>query len=231
MGNAACWAILDQTKITALRGTVNWSSRLNVKTLPVFHPAAVLRQMPMRVSVIADYRKARRESEFPEIRRPERWITILEPDSNSCGLAAGHEWFTRPASAYAVDIETRKGQISMVGFARSRDDALVIPFRNETGDPNYWPTEETEFDAWKLVIKGLQTKTPKIFQNGVYELSYFIRMGIHVNNAFHDTMLFHHSEFIELPKSLGFLGSIYCNDVAWKNMVRHGETNSLKRDE
>lgn len=240
MGNAACWAILDQTKITALRGTVALSERLGIKTLPMFHPAAILRQQPMRVSAIADLRKAKREAEFPEIRRPERYITILDPvycsSKGVVGLDAGYEWFTRPAGAYAVDIETSRGQITMVGFARSNSDALVIPLRVSqksilgSGDesPNYWPTPDMELNAWRLIIKGLNTSTPKIFQNGVYDLSYFIRMGVHVKNALHDTMLWHHSEFIELPKSLGFLGSIYCNDVAWKSMVRH---ESLKRDE
>jgi uracil-DNA glycosylase len=227
LGNAACWAILGSTKISALRGTVAWSNRLGVKTLPTFHPAAVLRQPVMRVSVIADLRKASREAEFPEIRRPERFITIIDPTDS--GLRDGYDWFLRPARAYAVDIETRRGQITMVGFARSASDALVIQFRNENGDPNYWPTSELEFAAWKLAIHGLATATPKIFQNGVYDLSYFIRMGIHVKNVAHDTMLWSHSEFIELPKSLGYLGSIYANEVAWKSMVRHGE--NLKRDE
>ena len=132
MGNAACWALLGQTKITSLRGTVSLSNKaltgLEVKTLAVFHPAAVLRQFPMRVSNIADFRKAAREAQFPEIRRPQRWITILDPTPQ--GLTDGHAWFQRPATAYAVDIETRRGQITMVGFARSKDDALVVVFRD-----------------------------------------------------------------------------------------------------
>lgn len=225
MGNAACWALLDQTKITSLRGTVAWSQRLGVKVLPTFHPAAVLRQPPMRVSVTSDYTKAARERMFPEIVRPERWIYIVDPDPE--GLARAYEWLAAPARAYAVDIETWRGQISMIGFARDKSNSLVIPFRNQDGS-NHWPTPELEFDAWKLAIFGLQTSVPKIFQNGVYDLSYFIKLGIHVRNATHDTMLWHHSEYPELPKSLGFLGSIYANDLAWKTMVRH---TSLKRDE
>jgi hypothetical protein len=44
-----------------------------------------------------------------------------------------------------------------------------------------------------------------------------------------DTMLLHHSMYPELPKSLGFLGSIYTNEAAWKLMRRDAE--ELKRDE
>jgi len=230
IGNAPCWAVLGQTAITKLRGTVAMSNKaltgLEIKCLPTFHPAAVLRQMPMRVSCLADYQKAAREAEFPEIVRPERYIYIVDPTED--GLRLGYEWLKRPASAYANDIETARGQITMVGFARSPSDAMVVPFRNQDLS-SYWPTAELEFKAWKLVIAGLESPVPKIFQNGVYDLSYFIRMGIHVNNAQHDTMLWHHSEYPELPKSLGYLGSVYCNDVAWKTMVRHG--NELKRDE
>jgi len=224
LGNAACWAILGQTKITTLRGTVAWSDRVEIKTLPTFHPAAVLRQPPMRVSVIADLTKAKREAEFREIRRPERWILQIDPTEQ--GISDARNWFQRPAGAYAIDIETHRGLITMVAFARLKDDILVIQFRN--GDGNYWPTDELEFKAWKTLSLGLESDKPKIFQNGVYDLSYFIRMGLTVRNAQHDTMLWHHSEYPELPKSLGYLGSIYCNEIAWKSIPTY---DSFKRDE
>jgi RNA polymerase subunit RPABC4/transcription elongation factor Spt4 len=233
LGNVSCWALLEQTKISELRGTIAWSERLKTKVLPTYHPAAILRQPNMRPVTIADLIKASREAEFSEIRRPERWITILDPSEE--GIAEGYEWFRRPALAYANDIETHKRQITIIGFARSKDDALVIPFRRETKElspglsPNYWPTPELEFKAWKLAIHGLQTIQPKIFQNGVYDISYYLRMGILPKNVAHDTMLWHHALYPELPKSLGFLGSIYSNEIAWKLMRRNAD--SLKRDE
>jgi uracil-DNA glycosylase len=245
MGNAACWAVLDQTKITALRGTVSWSNRINAKALPTFHPAAVLRQLPMRVSCIADYQKAAREAEFPEIRRPERWITIPSPDS--AGIDEIRGWLSRFTGHHTVDIETLRGQISIIGLAGAKDRALSVPFRDAKSDKghlvdvgriakflgreggiNFWPTPELEFAAWKLMINAIESQSEKTFQNGVYDMSYFIRMGIHPRNARNDTMLWHHSEYIELPKSLGYMESIYCNDIAVKLMGRH---DSLKRDE
>jgi len=225
MGNAACWATIFQTKITALRGTVTWSEELNVKVLPTFHPAAVLRQMPMRVSVLADFQKAVREREYREIKRPERYFTVPEPTID--GIREGYEWFKRPARAYANDIETLRSQISIVGFARSADDALVIPIRN-TDFTNYWPTPELEVEAWKLIIHGEQTNVPKIFQNGLFDISHLVRMGIIPRNCQHDTMLWHHAEYPELPKSLGYLASVYCDEVAWKILRTKG---TLKRDE
>lgn len=202
--------------------------RKQYKILATFHPAAVLRQMPMRPTCIADYQKARREIDFPEIRRPERWITILDPTEQ--GIREGYEWFKRPARAYANDIETKNGQITMVGFARSRDDALVIILRDVDNPSaiNYWPTLDLEMKAWELIHHGLQTPQEKIYQNGLYDISHFLKIGLQPRNVRHDTMLWHHSRYPELPKSLGFLGSIYSNDINWKAM-RSNE--SLKRDE
>lgn len=228
MGNAACWALLQQSpKISDLRGYVDWSERLSVKVLPTYHAAYVLRNQTLRTTCIADYRKAKIEATFPEIRRPERWILQIDPTPE--GIRAGYEWFSRPATSYANDIETWYNLISIVGFARSPSDSLVVVFRNSDNptNPNYWPTPELEFEAWKLVIHGLETKVPKIYQNGVFDISHFLRMGIMPRNVTHDTMLWHHAWLPELPKSLGYLGSIYISDVAWKRMRRR---ETLKRD-
>jgi uracil-DNA glycosylase len=249
MGNAACWAILGQTKITSLRGTVNWSDRLGLKVLPVFHPAAILRQWSMRPTSIADLRKAASEREFPEIRRPERWITIPHPSPR--GIDEIRAWLSDPATRIlANDIETVRGQISIIGFARSPSISLVVPFRdchsqggqlvdigrigrstgNDNAGINFWPTADLEQSAWKLCIDTIQSKRVElIFQNGIYDMSYYLRMGILPYRAIHDTMLWHHSEYLELPKALGFLGSLYSNEISWKLMSK--SQDSLKRDE
>lgn len=229
LGNAACWALLGQTKITALRGTISRTNNiltgLDLKVIPTFHPAAVLRQPTMRVTVLADLNKARREAKFKETRRISRFLHVIDP--TEAGLRTGYEWFQKPAIAYANDIETIYNQISIIGFSRAPDDGLVIVFRNEDYS-NYWPTPELEFQAWKLAIHGLQTTTPKIYQNGLFDISYLLRMGIVPKNPRHDTMLWHHSEYPELPKSLGYLGSLYCDEISWKVLHNRG---SLKRDE
>lgn len=229
MGNSATWALtMEAPKITVMRGTItqtNIPRQKQYKLISTFHPAAVLRQMPMRVSVLADFTKASRERGFGEIRRPERYFTIPEPTES--GIREGYEWFKRPATSYANDIETLRGQISIVGFARARDDSLIIPIRNQDYS-NYWPTRELEIEAWKLIIHGEQSPVPKIFQNGLFDISHLVNMGIIPRNCRHDTMLWHHSEYPELPKSLGYLASVYTDEVAWKVLRTRG---TLKRDE
>lgn len=245
LGNTPCWALLGQTKISSLRGTTNWSEKLNLKVVPTYHPAGILRAVENRPDAIADLTKAAREAEFPEIRRLQRFITIPAP--NQTGLGEIREWFTRPTTSYAVDIETVRRQITFISFARSPFDSISIPFRDcnsynnkivelgkvakEIGyEPqvNFWPSAELEVEAWKLVIQTLESPTPKIFQNGIYDLSYLIKMGIHPRNCLHDTMLWHHARYPEKPKSLGYLGSLYAAEIPWKLMGRH---QTLKRDE
>ena len=223
-GNTACWALLGSAAIGNLRGAVSESTLCpGVKVLPTYHPVAVLRNWTYRVIVIADLMKAKREAEFPQIVRPECFITI------SPTLEEINDWVKRPFEALAVDIETTHGQISCIGFARSKSEALVIPFIDwEKPDRSYWPTVDSEITAWCYVRELLRSPAPKIFQNGLYDLQYIWRAGIAPVNVIADTMLLHHSLYPELQKGLGFLGSIYTNHSKWK-LMRHEEVN--KKDE
>ena len=70
----------------------------------------------------------------------------------------------------------------------------------------------------------------KIFQNGLYDISFLWRAyGIGVRGAEEDTMLLHHALYPESLKGLGFLGSIYCDEGAWKGMRKGTET--IKRED
>lgn len=223
-GNTACWAILGESKISVLRGTVKVSPRLNVKVLPTYHPAAVLRQWNLRPIVLSDLEKAVIESATANVQRIERWLTV-EPTLDDIRL-----WSELPAEYYAVDIENPYKQISMIGFARSHNDALVIPFLDETKPNwNYWPTIEEEMEAIRLADKILRRPVPKIFQNGIYDLTHLLRVGYRPAMCEGDSMLLHHSLYPEMLKGLGFLGSIYSSEIAWKSM--RGKGNQLKRDE
>lgn len=224
MGNTACWAILGESKISVLRGTVKFG-KFGFKVLPTYHPAAVLRQWNLRPIVLSDLEKAKTEAEFSTIKRIERWLTI-EPTLEEIA-----EWISRPAQYYAVDIETKfRKQISMIGFARNETDALVIPFVDETKpDWNYWSTVEDEVEAWKLADVALRKLVPKVFQNGIFDLSHLLTAGFRPTMCQDDTMLLHHSLYPEMLKGLGFLGSIYSAEISWKQMRTKGD--NLKRDE
>lgn len=225
LGNTACWATLKQTSISKIRGTIV-NSEFG-KVLPTYHPAAIFRQWDLRPIVQADIMKAAMEKEFPEVRRPQRTI-IYDP------LPAEIETFyalAKEAKGIAVDIETRLGQITCIGFAISKALALVIPFVDDRKPGrNFWPTHISERTAWRWVQSLLELPAPKIFQNGLYDLQYIRRMGLRVVNCIEDTMLLHHAMHPELLKGLGFMGSVYTNEPAWKLMRKRAEDN-LKRDD
>lgn len=227
LGAVASWALLQNPRIGTIRGTTAESVLVpGLKVLPTYHPSAVLRNWPLRTIVIADLLKAAREAEFAEVRRPQRFI-LVRPT-----LAEMWEWWEdhgRYAPFISADIETAKGQITSIGFATHRSHAINIPFIVRKRS-SYWPTLEEEHWAWSFVKMVLETDIPKLGQNFLYDLQYIFKMGIKVKNFREDTMLLHHSLYPELQKGLGFLGSIYTNEPAWK-LMRGKDDEELKRDD
>ena len=226
LGNVACWALLGSSGITALRGAVAESSLIpGQKVIATYHPAAILRDWPKRPIVVADLLKAAREMEFPEIRRVQREITCAETLDE---IDYWIEHYALRATHLAVDIETYRGQIDMIGFASDPEHALNIKFFNTGTHENTWGSVLEEVEARKRVLQLLTLPAKKIFQNGLYDLQYLLREGFTIKNVAEDTMLLHHAMYPELPKGLGFLGSIYTNETAWKLLNR---TKSEKKDE
>lgn len=226
MGNTALWALTGQTKISRYRGTVIWSEQFNCKIVPTYHPAAVMREWKYRPVVLADFIKAKRESEFPEVSLPSFNILIPENDADIRELRA----FLLGAQILAVDIETSREQITCIGFAPSKNLAVVIPFWDlRKSSHSYWEHSH-EVLAWKLVKDVLESDIPKLGQNFMYDLMYLLRMRIQVRNFCEDTMLMHHALYPELEKSLAFLGSIYTDQPAWKQLRPKGRRTE-KKDE
>jgi hypothetical protein len=108
---------------------------------------------------------------------------------------------------------------------------MVIPFWvRQPQSSSYWNTKEEELRAWSCVSALLESAIPKLFQNGLYDVQYLMPMGIKVNNFIEDSMLLHHSIFPELQKGLGFLGSVYTSEPAWK-LMRKRAADTVKADE
>lgn len=219
LGATACWALGLGSAITKLRGFVHetpWG-----KALPTYHPAAVLRNWSLRVSVLLDLVKARREMGFAEIRTISReiWTEPTIPDL--------WQWWDQHGSKsplISVDIETlKRQQISEVGFAASPIQALHIPFcyKEKKEYVQWWPTVKEEVEAWRFVKHVCESDTPKILQNFQYD-SYWLakEAGIVVRNVAHDTMQLQHCWQPELEKSLSFLGSVWLDERSWKS-IRH----------
>lgn len=231
LGNCALWALAGRTGITKYRGTTLLSSHTisDYKLLPSFHPAAVLRQPELRPTAIADLMKALHESTTPEIVRPTREIWI---DPTLDDIREFTAQYIRGCELLSVDIETSGQRITCIGFAPSPAIALVVPLddsRAKSG--SYWETREDELRCWALIRSILEdSTTPKLFQNGLYDIAFLYKAyGIRVANAAEDTMLLHHALQPESLKGLGYLGSIYTDEGAWKHFRTMTET--IKRED
>lgn len=232
LGNTPTWSLLGKTGIAKLRGTTSISTHTvsGFKVLSTYHPAAVLRQWELRPVTVIDLMKAKREAEFPEVRRPKREIWI-EPTIED--LYEFHHLYIESADSVllSTDIETAGDNITCIGFAPSERVAIVIPFYDtRRKGRNYWPTQKLEMKAWTFIRNILGSKSiRKLFQNGLYDIAFLWRAyGIKVYGAVEDTMLLHHALQPESPKALGFLGSVYCSEASWKDMRK---VSTIKRDD
>lgn len=227
LGNTACWAMFHASpSIKKWRGAPMMTTTGH-KALPTYHPSAILRNFSLRPIVFSDFAKIRRESAFPEIRRPERefWLHPTLEDL--------HDFDTqiRSAKKLSVDIETKDRQITCIGFAPRHDLALVIPFyARSRKDGNYWPTLGEEMEAWSWVRKWCTSPIPKIGQNILYDARYLWQIyGIPLMNIEGDTMLIHHALQPELEKNLGFLGTMHTEEPSWKFMRK--DIKTLKKED
>jgi DNA polymerase len=231
LGNTAMWALLGKTAITKFRGSTATSTHTvtGLKVLPTFHPAAVLRQWELRPTTVMDLIKARKQSDYPEVRRPEVMIHVPETPEE---IVHFQKEFINGSETLAVDIETSGQQITCIGFAPSKTHALVVPihdYRRKGG--SYWETGELETLAWAAVRSILIAQRPrKIFQNGLYDIAFLWRSyRIGVKGVAEDTMLLHHALQPESLKGLGFLGSVYTDHGPWKQERQKSWT--IKKDE
>ncbi len=230
LGNTPLWALCGTTGISKVRGTTRCSTHTvtGYKVLPTYHPAAVLRQWELRPTTIVDLMKAKREAEFPEVRRPKReiWIEPTLEDINEF-----IELRVRGCEVLSVDIETAGNRITCIGFSPNPQLAIVIPFDGGRGkSKSYWPTLDSEVQAWCLVRGVLEDRgIRKVFQNGLYDIAFLWRsVGIGVMGCAEDTMLLSHALQPEALKGLGFLGSVFTDEGPWKQ--EHKNSQTIKAD-
>ena len=235
VGNTAAWALLLNTGIAKLRGVIQAAKAPKIagfKVLPTYHPALLFKGADawrVRPIIVMDLHKARREAEFPDIRRPERTVYVAETTDD-----LNFVWHTlKNAKEITFDIETSGRHITCIGFAPSASAAYVIPISDpRNNDGLHWRKYEDAVAAWKLIARLLSLPCRKSAQNGLYDVTFLWKQyGIPVKNFDDDTMLLHHALYPESEKGLGFLGSIYTNEAAWKTMRKRAKDDTIKREE
>lgn len=235
-GATALAAITGLTKITKLRGYVCPTIGLEHtrKAVPCIHPAASLydrrggggtlatsefKPYLYRHVIVMDLLKAKEESRFPELKRPDRQLVW---DFNNIDECLDWLSFYENEPLVCFDIEVTNYELACISFSSSPGIAISVPIAGR------WSLGD-EAKVWQAIQRVLKAPSVKVVQNGIFDVHFLLtRCGIEVAGEIHDTMIGHSVMFPELPKGLEFLGSVYCGSQAyWKDTVKF---NNIKEE-
>lgn len=228
LGKTALYAITGETAITARRGSITTNPALpGKKILPTIHPAAALRNYTYTYYMAYDFQKLSRESEYAEVRLPEREL-IISPTFEQC---VDYLRACLTSSCVAFDIETTRTkkyksgfqdwEISCLSLSYSKDHAICIPFLDKNRNDYFIPPQEMVI--WRLLWKLLTSQNvSKILQNGMFDASFIARKYGTKEQPFYihpmdDTMVAQGILTPGFQKDLGFLCSLYTDEPYYKD--------------
>lgn len=198
-GNIPLRALVSLDKITKRRGSV-YEMENGRPFIATMHPAALLRNMyvkngrgtPQEV-VTADLARAKRILDGEEWKVEENYI--VEP--TKFDLDSFLEELYRPREMVALDIETTWDRVLQ-----------AVPLTVAFSLPEITLCVEFE-EELEWIKEALESPTPKIFHNGVFDASVLENVGYEVKEWNWDTLYMHHLLYAELPHSLGFVQSLH----------------------
>lgn len=245
-GNYALWALtakaswFDKTikgeRVRGFTGIQKWRGSIlpcslveGFKVVPTYHPSYIMREgMADHGTYLADLTRIKEDSEFPELRWPEKEIVVawqqpkvlvnyhqviaekeaplwLPHDMNRDQLK--DKLLSSPSRPSTLDIEYIGSKLLCVGMSVDNVNPIVIP--TETlGDMFY--------------MQSIVDNTKKFnAQNSMFDASILEwHFGIKImRRVTFDTMIAANAANIELPKGLDYLVSIYTRQPYHKDMV------------
>jgi len=119
----------------------------------------------------------------------------------------------------AVDIESRRNstQILCIGFAKDSRNAISITL--DLNDP---------LVNRRWVEELLECSAKKIFHNGTFDVTMLELNNYKINNYTDDTIIAAHVLYLELPRDLGYLASIYTDINSYKEEGRSSIPSDTK---
>jgi uracil-DNA glycosylase family 4 len=192
------------------------------KVIPTYHPDQVMAMWSRRYQVVNDFKRAKKESEFPGIKKPD-YLFHLEPTREEIfefltGIRADLDFGPMKLSS---DIETIGRHISCSGLAISNREAMCIPLISRDKMDGYL-SEEDEIKVVRLHKEILTHPNAQVIgQNWLYDVQFFARFWGFIARPYIDTMIGWHALFPGEPKSLDFLSSMLCDHHEyWKDDVK-----------
>jgi len=215
------FTLLTGLRLSDYRGTLCKYKKYQV--LPTVDIPTMLKDFSSHPIVRSDLRKAKRFLEG--IQKIPRKVHIVNQLSDLDDIKP------KLKGVVAIDVETKDRQITCVSFSPSSSESYVLPIWHLNNEGYHAWSHDQELKLWEFMFDVLTGDCTKVFHNGIYDISYFTDHGIPVALPVEDTMLLHHSISPEMQKSLGFLGSLYCDEAAWKTMNKKKKKEQHKKDE
>lgn len=216
LGSTALWALTGEKKISDFRGYITPCTLVpGRKVLPTYHPQAVNYEYKLHFPTVLDLRKALRHSSTPEF--PEIKQTFLPNVDVKRFIAYMEECISHPEWEYlSIDVETLQPGSHIEELGLSHDPNFGISVFLLKGRTNCL-CENDELLLWRTFTRLIACKKI-VMQNGSYDIGVlWHNQHILVENLWMDTLLAAHICWPELPRDLGFLGSICLEVPPWKN--------------
>lgn len=227
IGKSSLWATTGNTDLEHFRGSIlhgmgrKFISTYNPEHLGWHASDIEFKGYWNRQIILADLRRAKQQSEFPEIRRPIRNLGICRQSLDLYNFI--NQWNHK--SKMSVDIEASGTCIPVcVGLSLDPSHGITIPLWN-TDDISSIPTSDI-IQIW-IMLSQLFMSKDIIGQNFNYDRDKMRRLGFWFKLV-SDTMIKAHTINPELPVGLAFLTSLYTEEPFYKNDgMYHGKFDDL----
>jgi DNA polymerase len=205
LGAKALKVLTGKAQITQYRGTELPCTLVpGLKVCPTFHPGFLKKgNGEMEPVVIADLIKLQERAHISEVFYPQRDIHIITDARQAMDIIGKLSLSSDPLS---VDIENKGGRLTAYGIGVSSKEAFVFT---------------QDLLAMPMVLRSISefamSNAPKMFHNALYDCFHGLHYyRFYYRNIYLDTMIAQHAAYPNLPKSLAFCASLYCNEPYWK---------------
>ena len=83
----------------------------------------------------------------------------------------------------------------------------------------------------EIIRRFNRSAAPKVMQNGGYDSTYFLRFNCPLHNYIYDTYTMMHSWLVEMPRDLGYIGSLFLHSfVYWKDEITEKRAEYCAKD-
>ena len=201
----------------------------DIPVLPVYHPAAILRNYSWRKITVQDLTRATdflEGTSWKDLGELDR-LNIVMPSPAELGRFID-SWIKQPEIPIVCDLETKQFRIHIVGLTQDGKTNIAIPFFHITANgfrPTYQP----------LAFRQIYMHLHRLFhapgmrfrgQNWMYDIQFITMFFFTTPVCDWDSMIGQHVAFPALRKALDYQASMYCKHyVYWKDDLKESTDN------